>query len=491
MRIKLVIYLIVLGIWIYREWSWRSESNGLNAVNIEIKSALSEIYSIARPSGGVSECKSTPVSSGHECSNEQNIISAGPILKILEDVPYIAEQFELNIAKQMTTPAILFQGYSDIVVILMMVLCMQLELRRVHSDEINIVGAKVQDKYIVRRKHMFYSKISPLCNIAFFSVVLIISCIAWLGLIDRHNFTGLLIKLVLFWIIANPISVIIDNLIRVYRYLPCFSQFLEKAKDYRCWFWLSLRILFGPGVDMLSKGYTGIWFLLLCLKAWPLRYFYFNRTLSCDMDDSSIDLFLLRVFIHLSCLVLWYCYVNMQSLNMPQKVRNYFNLSIHFTTLFAIFNSVVFLFSLLWFVCFSSCTWWASIVVLSFLNVHVFVVLVMPNTVSSLLHRYNDYWVGTKEIFLSAYVQTRLSTYKVSKKDNIEKLSNEDKEKLRLKTIKLIEEEGEWVYNKVMDQCCQIYIWVHYDENDIDQNIFHSSFLDSLKQEVSLKGNND
>ena len=158
-----------------------------------------------------------------------------------------------------------------------------------------ILGETVQ-----RRVKEFLLRRFPVTSVLFFSCILLVSSITWLGFINRSFFVQCALKLVVNWIFAGPLAFMINSFFRLRRYFPELKDketWASSLKDGRWWFWLVSRLM---GIDDLPSGTEMLlWMASLVWYAWPLRYFYLYAEIGCKADcHAANDLFLLNALMH-------------------------------------------------------------------------------------------------------------------------------------------------------------------------------------------------
>jgi hypothetical protein len=555
------ILFVVILCWIWREYSWYSHSIRLEESFKEIKEVLSTVYGYIQ--APIEECVSEKSSA--ECTvgyaDKGKIITS--ITTFLQKVPYVIEQFKLTL--ETMAPIYLFKSYGiDMIIITMMICLQQYELYAYtnhtnkynrYSINTNTTKVDISKKYLSRHLHILHSRGYPASNMLFFIIIFVISCSAWLGSwisnsLNRSKLIYDLIRLCIFWLISLILSSCIDNFRLMWKYLPnTFQEFKEKMTNIKSenskswWFWILPRLfMFGPGLDNLSLGFTGAYYILFILFLWPLRYYYFNLITSCSDNGSNsvqpTEIFICRMLIHFSFLASWYSYTTCSVLGFPFAFNaTKIEFSAHFTTVCALVNSVLCLLSVLWFALFSGgCGWWASIVAFGFLNPHIIAAITNAMIVTASIHRQHEFWLNVRASFIESYTQYRLSKYfsnEINKpleesnpisdknKENEKKKGeaenkdegaiDADKKNRNERVNKLIELdakrqlfinsldlEGDLIFDQLLDSACMIYLWLPIEKNEHvqpDENnkkdhgsfVFQCAVEDWLRQFISRK----
>ena len=512
---KLGVAFLLCFVWIWREFSWSNHSKALESSRAELREVLSNVYSIAIASNNevVSTCGEA---SAVNTLNNMTSVFAPSISKIiveLQRTPYIIDFFALK-AKQ-TMNYFVFRGAWDWLVIALMISVMQFEIHVCHDKKSHETRqATISNKYLSRHLHLFYSRGYPLSNLIFFAFILVLSCVAWIGIgIDREIFTKRLLRILIFWFIALILSSVVDNVQNMFPYLPQTSdEVLEKVRSRTFWLWLIPRMFItGPGMDILSLGYSATSTFFYILQIWPLRYFYVNQEISCGSTARHADVFLARMLIHLSFLAICYSYFSMNVVGFPTCLRGYNRPSTHMSAAAVTVSTVLCVCSALWFALFSSgCGWWAAFVSMGFLIPQVMGVLTLAMTVSSLIHRQHNYWINIRTGFVDSYVQLRMAHYSEPPAVIVTENNNEASQKqsdapieevnalryaeARSFMIQGLVHEGQHLFDETMDQACRLNLWLPSEaanaENesaDLDKSslIFQCAFEDALKVKLA------
>ena len=513
---KGVVGVLLIGLWIWREFSWSSHSKALELNRAELRDVLSNVYSIATGasdtggescaagSGGTSgvDCIATPISS---------------IVSLLNRFPYIIEYFDLR--KKQSVSYFIFRSSWDWLVVALMVWIMQYELLHCHGKkDADPKQASICSKYVARHMHLLYSRGYPLANMCFFGSTLVLSCIAWLGgwvSVEREGLVKRLLRITVLWFLSLLLSTVVDNIRCLRTYMPqTNAELLEKAKTWTWWKWLLPRaLLSGPGMDMLSLGYSASSMLFQLLSIWPLRYLYVNLESSCGDNARLTDVFVSRMLIHLSFMAVYYSYFSMSVVGFPPCLRAYKQLNTHYSAAAIVVNTSLCVLSVLWFAMFGGgCGWWAAFVSLGFLVPQVLGGLSLALTVSSLIHRNHNFWSNIRMSFVDSYVNQRMSQYSdvqpvpdTSEKAECEELEKEQEKAMqkaserRMAIIKDLHAEGEFLFDQVMEKACRYNLWLPSEvahaaqagtESDLEDKgslIFQTAFEDALKVELAEK----
>jgi len=482
--------VLVLAFCGWRERSWSSHDAQLQGSQVDLHDVLTNVYSLSVGGADALQCLAIESisngSSGNdddtngECSLVESdvdpILVLPKIRELLETFPYIVENFK---SSARIIPLVkLFKSHADWLIIALMVGLMQYELR-CHGavcKASDVVEAGVVNKYTARHLHLVHSRQYPFSNLCFFTGIFFLSCISWLGLgVDRQSLTKELIRLCLFWILANVLSVITDNFRSLCKYFPhSFADMVERAKSWEWWKWTLPRLfLFGRGIDQLAMGYSGLHIVVTLLATWPLRYFYFNLESSCGMTAQYTEVFLCRMLIHLSFLIAVYSYLSLAVLGFPFIKKTQVELSVHATTNAAMVNSVLALLSALWFaIVGGGCGWWAALVALGFLNLHILAFVTISMTVTAQLHRQHEYWLNARAVFVEAYTQRRMGIAgkempqapSAEKKGAEKKQTDEERKELVEELVKELDREGDYLFDGLMDGICGMYLWLPVEQ---------------------------
>ena len=486
--------VLVLAIWVWRERSWSAHDSQLHESQVDLTDLLTNVYSLSVGGADALQCLAiesgtiTPQNSRGECSllevDVDATIALPEIRALLESFPYIVENFK---SSARIIPVVkLFKTHADWLIIAFMVGLMQYELR-CHATVCkasDVVEADVVNKYTARHRHLMHARQYPFSNLCFFSGIFLLSSIGWLGswvAVDRQALTKALLRLCLFWIVANVLSCFVDNYRSLRMYLPhSFSEAKESMKSWEWWKWSLPRLfVFGRGIDQLAMGYSGLHVVVILLATWPLRYFYFNLESSCGVTARYTDVFLCRMLMHLSFLIMVYSYLSLAVLGFPFIKKTPVELSVHATTNAAMVNSALALLSALWFAIFGGgCGWWAALVALSFLNLHILAFVTISMTVTAQIHRQHEYWLNARAVFVEAYTQRRMriagkempqppSTGEDEdgeKKEKKKQVSDETKAQLE-ELVKDLDREGDYLFDELMDGICGMYLWLPVEQD--------------------------
>lgn len=301
---KVIGAVILTVLWIWREWSWHS----YRAESSEKLVACTEILNEVRLRLSIEEraqfkCENTNLSNRSIPLNFTN-----SSLEILDDMPYcthdigafVASQGKVE-AKQFVPPPVLNDRITLLQILFSCCLILY-EYNYIHDLNNDNYESKntILDSSVQRRLKEFLIRRFPVTSTLFFTSIIVVSSLAWLGLIDRSFFVRSTIKIVINWTFAGPLSFTINSFWRLRKYFPELKDkeaWLRSLKDVKWWIWLLSRLI---GVyDLPSGTEMVLWMASLVWYVWPLRYFYFYSESGCQVDShANNDVFLVNALMH-------------------------------------------------------------------------------------------------------------------------------------------------------------------------------------------------
>jgi len=522
---KGVFGLGLAGLWIWREVSWSSHSKALELNRAELRDVLTNVYSMAIGANGAcgescivdTEGEGEGTRTGGEYASLIN-----SIVSLLQRFPYIIEYFDLR--KKQYVNYVVFRSSWDLLVVGLMVCIMQYELLYCHDKkgaDANAKQASIPAKYVARHMHLLYSRGYPLSNLCFFCFTFLLSCAAWTGLgVEREATTKRLLRITVLWFLSLILSAVVSNIRCMRTYMPqTNAELAEKAKSWTWWRWLLPRcLLTGPGMDLLSLGYSASNLVFYLLTIWPLRYMYVNQESSCGDSARLTDIFLSRMLMHLSLMAACYSYFSMSVVGFPPCLRAHKQLNTHYSAGIIIVSSISCVLSALWFALFGGgCGWWAAFVSLGFVIPQVMGGLSLALTVSSLIHKNHNFWRNLRASFVDSYMNQRMAQHsdcdprplapaqqeqdKDKDKDKDKDVTQKEKVRAqetamkaanvrRMDIIKDLNTEGEFLFDQLMSKACRYNLWLPSEvantqsvTEDMDKGslIFQCAFEDAIK----------
>jgi len=377
--------------------------------------------------------------------------------------------------------------------------------------------ASIPAKYVARHMHLLFSRGYLLANMCFFGFIFLLSCWAWLGVgVVREVLVKRLLRITILWFLSLILSAVVDNIRCMRTYMPqTNAELAEKAKSWAWWKWLLPRyLLTGPGMDMLSLGYSASNLLLYILAIWPLRYMYVNQESSCGDNARHTDIFVSRQLIHLSFMAVYHSYFSMSVVGFPPCLRAFKQLNTNYSAGIIIIGTTLCVLSVLWFATFGcGCGWWAAFVSLGFLIPQVMGGLSLALTVSSLIHKNHNFWRNIRMSFVDSYMNQRLSQYSdtnavpekgeagVKATQEGKALAQEEAMNVantrRMAVIKDLNTEGEYLFDQLMEKACRYNLWLPSEvanappttgeEMDKGSLIFQCALEDAIKVTLAEK----
>jgi len=296
------------------------------------------------------------------------------------------------------------------------------------------------------RYSLFATRRFPLSTmILSFGPLLVTSSAAWMGILDRENWTGRILQMLLLWSSCMPVTLLMYNTTCLIKYLPCTTnEWLRCVKVPSWWCWVFAKILFG-GPDPHCILFTGLWYVTTTWVVWPFRYFFYYRATTLAASQQTADVFVINMVWHLALLVGWFFYLHNLAFGVCTWVSNRFpsqfwaqiSLAVALSSVLCIIRVFWFLFTNLFVLGF-----WGSWVVLGFLHVHIFALFGYLPIFTALLQKKNtsDH---LRESFVKSYTSSQL------------KIANDnDDGKLTSVTAEKLNSDADAFFDKLLDATC-------------------------------------
>lgn len=309
-RLVLVGVIVVIAIICFaREWSWRSHTQILQE---NISSLTSKLDAVTLRLEIEEQSKFTCKSDDHNATmvnvdsfSSDKLIPVKPILpaKVLVDS----------------------SGFVQVALTILAKLC---EVKYMHND---IYDESKYTNYDGNRRFLsFISRTTPVSTLITFTLMYVLAWFAWFGLISRSSYSYFSLKFVICWAWGGSISQVINNTMKIIRYLPKSQMdWYNSLKSPSWWIWIVSRV---AGADDWERGITSaIRFVAKFLIIWPCRYFFFHKS-SCK-NEVSTDIFLTNMLIQASFLIMWVSSVHLLLFGSPGWVRKWKSLGSFFPLL--------------------------------------------------------------------------------------------------------------------------------------------------------------
>ena len=281
--------------------------------------------------------------------------------------------------------------------------------------------------------------------------VLSLSFLAWLGVLkSRELWVGRILQLFLIWLTCMPVSLVLYNCTRLFKYLPrTFDAWARAAATPSWWGWVLGKVFCGA-TDLLCILFAVLWYATMSWMAWPFRYFYYYRTTVFSSDLYSTDVFILNMLQHTGMLVGWLLCLHILAFGVSRSISSLSILKKYWphATFFVAASSVVCVIRVFWFLFanFFTVSFWASWVIFSFSHVHILAIFSYLPLSTALLQKDSTSF-HIRESFVQSFVGTHLSAQQSC--DG----SNSDKETETLRA------EANIIFDELLDVACTKFVF--------------------------------
>jgi len=317
-----------------------------------------------------------------------------------------------------------------------------------HRGTAQEVDAERNPEQPVRRELQdFLLRKYPLTQLAVGVTLVVLGIAAWwgLGITNRDAFVATCLKCVISLLLAGPLAYISHNLMRIKQYFPKDSEQWQKSiRDWHWWLWLCSRLI--GTYDLRTGTRTLLWLFCLLWYLWPVRYFFYYRFVSCSDADRSVGsgsavgvgrtgssssnsssetIFLVNMIAQ-TAFMLVCCYaIYLVSLLKPaaKSQRHVYHKGIGISAvqlgllgailekldsangvallaLGSVGNSLLVLIRVLWFCVFSTCTYYACLIAMMVVHVHIGMTIYTLPCVNALMQKYSTI-LTYKEVFVT------------------------------------------------------------------------------------------